>query len=205
MKKLIFALTAGLVCAAFAQENIAKNGGFESISKTPKASDKYIMGRIKMGWDFGAGPVAKIPTSWVPNMGKAKMRIITVGENGENKENVAEGKNSVYFCGNDFSMYNSNYLKPGKYKISFKFKGTGRATISFYAYGKDPNTGKTKHICSRAPITAMGKKDTWQTISREIEIGLWAPGIDRCTLAINGNKADYYIDDIVVTPVTDAK
>ena len=51
----------------------------------------------------------------------------------------------------------------------------------------------------------MGKKDQWVTITRELEIGHWVPGIDRCTLAIGGNNMDYYIDDIVVTPVTDAK
>lgn len=200
MKKLIFSLAAGLACAAFAQENLLKDGGFENIRKTPKASDKYIMSRIKMGWDFGPGPVAKIPANWVPNTGKVKFRVITVGENGENKENVAEGKNSIHVSGDNFHLYNASYLKPGKYKISFKYKGTGRVTVAFYAYGKDPKTGRSKHLTSRAPITAMAKAN-WQTLTREIEIGQWVPGIDRCTFVISGSKMDVYIDDIVVTPV----
>ena len=44
-------------------------------------------------------------------------------------------------------------------------------------------------------------KANWQTLTREIEIGQWVPGIDRCTFVISGTKMDVYIDDIVVTPV----
>ena len=200
MKKRLLALTVGISCLAFAQENLLKNGGFEQISKVPKASDKYIMAQIRTGWDFGAGPVAKIPANWVPNHGKVKSRIITIGENGENKENVAEGKNSMHFSGETFAMYNSVSLKPGKYKFSFKYKGTGRITIAFYAYGKDPKTGRGKHITSVAPMTVMAGPQ-WKTYTREIEIGKWKPGITRCTMAVTGSKLDAYIDDVSAIPV----
>jgi hypothetical protein len=44
-----------------------------------------------------------------------------------------------------------------------------------------------------------------KNVIKTSQIGHWMPGIDRCTIAIGGNKMDYYIDDIVVIPVTEAK
>lgn len=200
MKKTVIMLAMGISAAAFAGENLIANGGFETIKKTPKASSKYLMGQIKQGWDFGPGPVAKVPVNWSPNGGKIKSAVIEVGENGENKENVAEGKISMHFSGNGFHMYSASSLKPGKYTFSFKYKGSGRVTICFYCYGKDPATGKQKHIRSIAPMTVMAKPE-WQTFTKTMEIGGadWAPGIDRCTFALTGTKCDVYVDDIVVT------
>lgn len=204
MKKTLIALTAALAAVASAQEetNLLTNGGFEQISKVAKASDKYIIGRIKQGWDFGMGPVAKIPAHWVPNVasGKIKLRIVTVGENGENKENVTEGKNALYVSGKNFHLYNSKSLKPGKYKFSFKYKGSGRVTICFYCYKKDPKTGRGVHLTSKAPMTAMAKPE-WQTFTREMEIGKWNPEISTCTFALTGTNADFYIDDMTITAV----
>lgn len=205
MKKVLFAITTTITfCAATsAQEvNLLKNGSFEQISKVAKASDKYIMARIKKGWDFGAGPVAKVPTHWIANAisGKVKLRIITVGDNGENKEHVAEGKNSLYMNGPSFHLYNSVGLKPGKYKFSFKYKGSGRITLCFYCYKKDPKTGRGIHVISRAPMTVMAKPQ-WQTYTKEMEIGKWQADIDTCTFALTGSNADFYIDDMIVCEV----
>ena len=104
MKKTVVMLAMGLSAAVFAAENLIENGGFETIRKAPKASSKYLMGQIKNGWDFGPGPVAKVPVNWSPNGGKIKSTVIKVGENGENKENVAEGKVSMRFAGENFHM-----------------------------------------------------------------------------------------------------
>ena len=69
MKKMSIALAVGMSAALFAGENLLRNGGFESIRKTPKASSKYLMGQIQKGWDFGPGPVAKVPSDWSPAAG----------------------------------------------------------------------------------------------------------------------------------------
>lgn len=204
MKKtlIMFAAAATLCTASAAEVNLLANGGFEKISKVAKASDKYIMTRVKQGWDLGMGPVAKIPQDWVPNAvtGKVKLRIVTVGENGENKENVVEGKNALYVQGQGFHLYNANSLKPGKYKFSFKYKGSGRVTICFYCYKIDPKTRRGVHVQSIAPMTVMAKPQ-WQTFTREMEIGKWKPEISKCTFALTGTKADFYIDDMIVTAV----
>ena len=204
MKKTLIALTAALAAVVSAQEanNLLINGGFEKVSKIAKASDKYIVGRIKQGWDLGMGPVAKVPTNWVPNVatGKVKLRIVTVGANGENKENVTEGKNALHISGEGFHLYNSRNLKPGKYKFSFKYKGSGRVTICFYCYKLDPKTRRGVHVQSIAPMTVMAKPQ-WQTFTREMEIGTWKPEISTCTFALTGTKADFYIDDMIVTAV----
>ena len=186
--------------AVFAAENLILNGGFENVSKIPKASSKYILGQARKGWDFGPGPVAKFPRNWTPNNGKIKSAVIEVGENGENKENVAEGKVSMHFVGENFHMYNGANLKPGKYTFSFKYKGSGTVTICFYGYSVDPVTRKGKHIVSKAPISVKAKPE-WQTCTKTMEIGGadWAPGIDKCTFAVSGTKCDIYVDDIVVT------
>lgn len=203
MKKTLMVLAAAAACTLAAQEkNLLTNGGFEKVSKVAKASDKYIMGCIKRGWDFGRGPVAKIPSAWVANAntGKVKLRIVTIGENGENKEHVAEGKNSIHITGAGFHLYNHANLKPGKYKFSFKYKGSGRVTICFYAYKKDPKTGRGIHVTSKAPMTTMAKPQ-WQTYTKVMEIGKWNPSITRCTFALTGSKADFYVDDMQVIPV----
>ena len=205
MKKMMAMLAIGISAAVFAEENLILNGSFENVSKIPKASSKYILGQARKGWDFGPGPVAKFPRNWTPNNGKIKSSVIVVGENGENKENVAEGKVSMHFAGEKFHMYNGANLKPGKYTFTFKYKGSGTVTIAFYGYSVDPATRKGKHLVSKAPMSVRAKPE-WQTFSKTMEIGGadWAPGIDRCTFAVNGTKCDVYIDDISVTEVKDS-
>ena len=204
MKKMIVILTMGISAAVFAGENLILNGGFEIINKIPKASSKYIMGQARKGWNFGLGPVAKVPRNWTPNSGKIKSTVIEVGENGENKENVAEGKVSMHFSGENFHMYNGANLKPGKYTFSFKCKGSGTVTISFYGYSVNPATRKAKHLVTKAPFSVKAKPE-WQTFTKTIEIGTeeWALGISKCTLALTGYKCDVYIDDISVTKMKD--
>lgn len=202
MKKLLFALAAAITCSISAQENVLKNGGFEVISKRPKASDKYIMSNIKRGWDFGPGPVAKIPAHWVPSgiSGKVKLEIVTIGEDGKNKEHVVEGKNSIHFKGASFHFYQSTYLKPGKYRFSLKYKGSGRISLCFYSYKVDAKTRRGIHLGSNAPMTMLAKPE-WQTFTKEMEIGKWHAGTSECSFALTGKDADFYIDDVVITPV----
>lgn len=205
MKKMLIVLAAVVSCGLFAQENLLKNGGFEQVSKRPKASDKYIMGNIKRGWDFGPGPVAKIPTHWVPNVntGKVKLEIITVGADGKNKEHVVEGKNSLHITGKGFHLYNQVSLKPGKYRFSLKYKGSGRVTLCFYSYTRNAQ-GRIVHSGSRAPMTMMAAPQ-WKTYTKELEIGKWTPGTVHCTFALTGTNADVYIDDISVVAIPAGK
>lgn len=198
MKKSIIALA---LCAAgilTAQENVLLNGGFEKISKRPK-SNAYIMGQVRGGWDFGKGPIAKFVEGWITNGGKIKSFVVTIGANGENKEHVAEGKTSLHFVGERFSMYNSQNLKPGKYKLSFKYKGTGRVSIASYNYYDTPQK-KTKIVGPR-PVVSVLAKPEWKTLEKEIVIGKWDPTINRCALAVNGNKVDVYLDDFSLVPI----
>ena len=80
MKNRWFALIGiGVIIASgniFAQENLLKNGGFEKITRKTKSSDNYLMKKIKAGWDFGTGPLARIPASWIPNLGAAKLEVV---------------------------------------------------------------------------------------------------------------------------------
>ena len=198
MKKILTGLAlaaAGVLCA---QENAIGNGSFEQILKKQK-SDSYIMGQVRGGWDFGKGPIAKFPESWVANHGKIKSSVVTVGENGENKENVTDGKNSMHFVGERFSIYNSKRLRPGKYKLTFKYKGSGRISFASYNYYDDAKK-KTNNLGPR-PLVSVLAKDQWQTYSGEVTIGKWNPTINRCLLAINGNKVDVYIDEVSMIPV----
>lgn len=199
MKQSIIALA---LCAAgilTAQENVLLNGGFEKISKKPK-SNAYIMGQVREGWDFGKGPIAKFADGWITNRGKIKSFVVTIGANGENKEHVAEGKTSLHFVGERFSMYNSKNLKPGKYKLSFKYKGSGRITIASYNYYDTPQK-KTKIMGPPKPVVVTMAKPQWQTLEKDIEIGLWDPVINRCAISVSGNKVDVYLDDFSLVPI----
>ena len=198
MKKSLLTLA---LCAAgilAAQENLLTNGGFEKISKTPK-SNTYLMGQVRGGWDFGRGPIAKFPESWVTNGGKIKSFVVTVGENGENKEHVAEGKTSMHFVGERFSMYYSKALRPGKYKLSFKYKGSGRVSVASYNYHDDARKKTT--IVGPRPVCSVLAKPEWKTLTQEITIGKWDSRINRCAIAVSGNKVDIYLDDFSLIPL----
>ena len=190
--------------SVFSQEFKFRNGGFEETSKTAKATSKYLMRHIKNGLDLGKGPMVELPSVWTCSNGKGTIRLEKVGEDGSNKENVAEGNVALHVKGQSFCFYNGVFPN-GKYKISFQMKGSGRFVLSFYSYGKDPETGKNKHIVSKAVGTWMASKE-WKTHEITVDIGSWKPGIETSMLAIGGRPEpnipmDFIIDDIKVEPL----
>lgn len=94
MKKVITTMfCTAVLCGVSANESVLRNGDFEIVEKRAKATSKHLMGQIKQGWNIGNnGPVLELPKWWLVNNGKGTLRIITAGENGENKENVKNGK-----------------------------------------------------------------------------------------------------------------
>lgn len=204
MKKLIAGVAAAaMMFGLFAQENLVPNGDFESIEKSAKATSKYLIGQIRNGWDLGAGPVVTLPKNWLLNGGKGKLRIITVGEKGENKENVHGGKNALYFEEMNGHFASSCNVKPGKYELSFWYKGAGKFGFVTYLYGTNPTTGKIgRHITSRAIcfITA-NSPDQWKQYKKVVEIGKGIADVKQGALAHYGTKGGYYIDDIVLKEV----
>jgi hypothetical protein len=202
-KSLIAGLFATLLFSAFSAENLLENGGFEEVSQVPKATDKYLMEQIKNGWNVGSGPLAEMPSGWSPNGGTVKFRIITVGENSENKENVHSGKHSAYFqLGNIFCQFpNKNAFKPGKYELNFWYKGTGQIGFSCYCYGIDPATGMPqKHLGSpRFCQFALDNPEKWKEFRQTYELGV--PGTVYFILAFCGANGECYLDDVCLTAV----
>lgn len=211
MNKMIIVLTAALtVCGLFAQapaeKNLLPNGNFEKVRKFPRASSAYYMGITgpKGNWDLGKGPIIKmISGGWTPNNAtKIKLRIITVGPNGENKDLVAEGKNSIHMSGKWFHMYHARKFPTGTYKISLKYKGKGNVGIAFYGERKDK--GVMRHVMSIEPVSLKAKPQ-WQTFEKTMVLGKWNPKkeVTHCTFVLTGRDLDAYIDDIKVIRVDD--
>ena len=204
MKKSFIAVLALAGVVVSAQEFKFQNGGFEKTGKTAKATSPYLMRHIKNGLDLGTGPVVELPAVWTCSNGKGVIRLEKVGEDGSNKENVAEGNVALHVKGESFCFYNGVFPN-GKYKISFQLKGSGRFMISFYSYGKDPETGKRKHIISK-PVGSWMATDEWKTHEITVDVGSWKPGIETSMLAISGRPEkgipmDFIIDDIKAEPL----
>ena len=204
MKKIFIAVLALAGVVVSAQEFKFQNGGFEKTGKTAKATSPYLMRHIKNGLDLGAGPVVELPAVWTCSSGKGVIRLEKIGEDGSNKENVAEGKVALHVKGESFCFHNGVFPN-GKYKISFQLKGSGRFMMSFYCYGKNPETGKTKHIGSFSAFTCMATPE-WKTFETVVDVGSWRPGIETSALAIGGRPEkgalmDFIIDDIKVEPL----
>lgn len=199
MKKSIIALA---LCAAgilTAQENVLLNGGFEKISKRPK-SNSYIMGQVRGGWDFGKGPIAKFVEGWVTNGGKIKSFVVTIGANGENKEHVHGGKVAAYFENFHGHMTTSSRLKPGKYEITYWYKGKGEFLPCAYRYGINPATGKLgKFMGTQVLFRKKMNAAVWTQDRQTFEIP--ANGVVEASLALAAAGATFYLDDIVVKAV----
>ena len=204
MKKHLAAFAALAVASGlFAQENLIPNGGFENVVKKAKGTDKYLIGQIRNGWDLGTGPIATLPKDWLLNGGKGKLRVITVGENGENKENVHSGKHALYFEEMDGHIASGCNVKPGKYELSFWYKGTGKIGFVSYLYGVNPTTGKIgRHITSRSLCNiTVNSPDEWKQHKVIVEIGKGIPDVKQGSIAHYSSKGGYYIDDIVLMEV----
>lgn len=206
MKKLFTTIIcAATVCGVTAAESVLRNGDFEIVEKRAKATSKHLMGQIKQGWNIGNnGPVLELPKWWLVNNGKGTLRIITAGEKGENKENVKNGKNSLYFesRGGQF-MCTAPKFKPGKYTLKFSAKGKGALSFNCYCYGINPKTGKVARFITSEKIHVL-KDDTanaWKDYTQVVEIGKKTEGAKECTFAFYGTYGAFYLDDISLTPV----
>ena len=206
MKKVITTMfCAAVLCGVSANESVLRNGDFEIVEKRAKATSKHLMGQIKQGWNIGNnGPVLELPKWWLVNNGKGTVKIITVGEKGENKENVKNGKNSLYFesRGGQF-MCTAPKFKPGKYTLKFSAKGKGALAFNCYCYGIHPKTGKVARFITSEKIHVL-KDDTanaWKDYTQVVEIGKKTEGAKECTFAFYGTYGAFYLDDISLTPV----
>lgn len=199
-----FCVLAGLSLAG--SENLVNNGGFEEIDKKAKSTDKYLMDQIKNGWDFGPGPLAVLPKDWLPNGGKCKLEIVTVGEKGENKENVHSGKNAAHFIAEGAHIATSASVKPGKYEISFWYKGNGLIQFCFYCYGINPTTGKPGiFVKTLAVVNLRANTQEWTNHKEIIEAGDGSREIVQCSFALAVSKGDLYLDDVSLTAVEEKK
>ena len=204
MKKTIAILLSAVTLSCMATEkNLVPNGDFEQIGKTAKGTDKYLINQIKGGWDIGAGPVAVLPKRWLLNGGKGKLRVITVGDNGENKENVHGGKHAIFFEEMNGHVASGCSIPPGKYELSFWYKGTGTFSFGTYDYGIHPATGKVGKFVGGSQICTIraNSPDKWTQHKVVFEIGKNKPAVKRSTVAHYGNKGGYYLDDVVVKAV----
>ena len=190
----------------FGEENLVGNGGFEETVKKAKSSDKYLMGQIKNGWDFGPGPLAVLPADWLPNGGKCKLEIITVGESGENKENVHGGKNAARFLGEGGHIITSASVKPGKYELSFWYKGSGLIQFCAYCYGINPTTGKPGlFLKTLAVMNLRADTQEWTNYKDVIQAGDGDSAIALCSIALAVSKCDLYVDDVSLKAVEENK
>lgn len=207
MKKLLATfMFAAAVCGVSASENVILNGDFEEISKTAKATSPFLLGQIKRGWDLGFGPIVEMPKLWLPNNGKGKLRVMTVGPNGENKENVHSGKHAIYIETKGAHFRCAKGFKPGKYEFKFWAKGKGVLRFTSYLYGVKPETGSTKfyHIGGKDIYTL--NEDTqgqWKEYKKVVEIGTHNKNIKSCLFAMYAwpKPAAFYLDDISLIPV----
>lgn len=204
MKKIFVAMfCSAVVCSVSAEENLVKNGGFEEVTNYAKGATRWLRSQIKGGWDVGSGPLAELPKFWLLNGGKGKIRVVSIGENGENKENVHSGKHAIYFesRGGQFLNTAPNF-KPGKYEIKFWAKGNGILAFTSYNYGENPSTGRINKFLYSMTLWSVkiDTQDAWKEYSKIVEIGTDKPEIRGCAFAIYGKAGSCYLDDISLTP-----
>lgn len=195
MKK---ALTLALAfCAALtlsAQEvNLMKNGGFEKIHKSTKASNKYIMGRIKAGWDFGKKPIITLPTDWVANVGAAKLEIVSKAADAKN---VHSGNYALKMTAQKYGHIYTSGAKAGKYKVSMWVKGNGTIAVVGYGYAKKRGAGS--FIIMRSQKVAG---EEWKQITHTFDSKKINSKAESFAFALSVAKGPVFVDDIVLTPV----
>lgn len=204
-------LTPGLlalmasVALVFGGENLLKNGGFEEIHKTPKASSKYYMGKIKDDkCDFGVGPMLTLPAHHTVGAGSLRLRVNVSTEEEKNHE-VKEGQHSVTLeaIGNGGHLQiGSATLVPGKYKLSFYYKGSGTISACTYCYGMDETISKVKFLRTLSFLTVAGK-DEFRLCENVFELpNEKVDGIATFNLAFSINKnAKMTLDDLRLVKV----
>ena len=202
MTKIMFSLvTLAFVAGTLStQENLLKNGGFEQIVKKTKSGDRYIQEKIKTGWDFGTGPLVKVPAEWIPNLGTAKLEIIDAEKE---KENVHEGRYAMRLTTGEKSgahIYTSG-ATAGKYEITVWAKGKGRFSVIGYFYRKDPESGKTRYVASVILIQGTAKENNWTEFKKRIDTAKIKPEAGSFRLALSAGKNSCIIfDDVKLSP-----
>jgi len=167
----LFALSAS-VLVAVESENLVKNGGFEEISKIPKASSKYYMAKIKNDkCDFGIGPIMTLPMHHTVGSGSIKL-VVNVSTDEEVNPEVKEGQRSISLEAvgeGGHLQIGADTLIPGKYNLSFYYKGSGTISVCTYCYGIDEATSKAKFLQTLVFLT-IGGKDKFQYYEKVFEL-----------------------------------
>ena len=186
-----------------AQENLLKNGGFEQIVKKTKSGDRYIQEKIKAGWNFGAGPLAKVPAGWIPNLGTAKLEIADAEKEKENVHGERYAMRLTTGENRGAHIYTSG-AKTGKYEIAVWAKGKGKFSVIGYFYRKNPQSGKTKYAASVTLIQGTAKENRWTEFKKRIDTAKIKPeaGSFRLALAVGKNSCIVF-DDVKLSPVTE--
>ena len=190
-------LAAGAVCAADRSPLKGLNGDMEQIAETAKGMNKWLMRQIQKGCDFGDGPVAYTPAGWGINIGVAKFCSIDAAEVPEDRPNVHGGTASMYVAAKAPTHVQCTgcRLEPGKYRLSFWTKGTGKVHVITYNY-KD-----TYHYAGVGGVLlSAAATDKWtRTPVVDVEIGRERPETTYSILVFLVEKgAKVYIDDLVL-------
>jgi len=202
MTKIMFSLITLAFAAGTlsAQENLLKNGGFEQIVKKTKSGDRYIQEKIKAGWNFGAGPLAKVPAEWIPNLGSAKLEIADAEKE---KENVHGGRYAMRLTTGENKgahIYTSG-AKAGKYEIAVWAKGKGKFSVTGYFYRKDPESGKTRYVASVPLVQGTAKENSWTEFKKRIDTAKIKPEAGSFKLALSAGKNSCIVfDDVKLSP-----
>lgn len=192
-------LFSTVILGAGEEKNVLKNGDFETRLVIAKALDKNLLHYIRNGWDMGRGPIAVLPEYWRPCYGQTFFELIDTEEFPEKKEFVRSGKRSCHFkFGKIFCQFmHTPQIAPGKYELSFWYKGKGRIGFSDICYGINPATGRPgKHLKSirfyHKNVNSDGK---WVNIRLQCNIGSFK-GTVYSILYFGGANGDFYLDDV---------
>ena len=194
MKKTLF-LTLGLcmgLTLGAAEGNLLKNGGFETIKKVTKSSDKYLLKKIKEGWNVGNKPLATLPTFWTLNMGAAKVEVV---KKADDAKNVHSGEYALKLSATKTSHIYTSGAKAGTYDISYWAKGNGTINIVAYCYCSDKKT--------RIAVLMNNKvaSDEWKEFKKTVDISKIHPLTNSFAFALAVSKdCVLFIDDVSLTP-----
>ena len=194
MKKaliLSLGLIMGLALNA-AEGNLLANGGFEKIKKSTKSSDKYLLKKIKEGWNFGTGPLAILPTDWVPNIGAAKLEVM---KKANDAANVHSGEYALKITAIKGAHIYTKGSKAGAYDISYWAKGNGKIMIVAYCYCTDKKT--RTYVLLNNKVAG----DEWKEFKKTVDLAKACPQAASFALAIAVAKDSVVIiDDMSLTP-----
>ena len=168
-----------------ARPNLLLNGDFEKgASSNLKSSDKYLLGLIKRGWNFGDGPFAELPPDWTPNVGAAKVKVVDaeLAHSGSHALRLETSKQGCH-------LY-AQGGKAGRYHVSFWARGQGVLTLCLYCWGKN---GQEKTV-ALAPVKL---DDAWRQFDQDFDVKALAADAASFTLAVSlGGNSTLFLDDL---------